>query len=162
MPQTAKLGAGAVFVNHTTLPEPAPNCVAGPLMVVTIPARIPEDTSSQFIRHFFSVFIARNDFAVTTLDLDAIVSQFQTSPSLYHASIAVGALDLGKKSADRRREATLAALKSYRTSLINFQREIQGTEIRRNDAGLWTTLFLGLFEVTITFSPDQCQLPSLN
>ncbi len=137
-------------MNYTTLPEvTAHNCVAGPLTAASIPARIPADRPSQFIRHFFSEFIARNDFAVSMLDLDTITSQFQTSPSLYHASIAVGALDLSKKSASHGKEATVAALKSYRTSLISFHKEIQRTQIQRNDAGLWTTLFLGLFEVSL-------------
>lgn len=115
--------------------------------IILIPAKVPEDSSSQFIRHFFSNFLTRNDFAVGVLDLNTIIYQCQSSPSLHHASIAIGALDLSTQSTCGRRAATLAALNSYRASITNFQTEIQAQEIQRQDASLWTTLFLGLFEV---------------
>lgn len=82
--------------------------------------------------------------------MDGIVANFQSSPSLYHAAIAVGALNASKEMlapAEERRAATVAALSSYRTSLVEFQEEIRCRDIKKNDAALWTTLFLGLFEV---------------
>jgi hypothetical protein len=145
VPQVAKKQTGPVFVNATAAHKaPASTASCG---LIQIPAKVPEAQSSQFIQHFFSGFLGRNNFAAGTLDLDTIVCQFQSSPSLYHASIAIGALDLSRKSTEGRKPAILAALNSYRSSIASFQTEIQVREIRRQDAGLWTTLFLGLFEV---------------
>lgn len=109
-----------------------------------------QNTTSPFTNHFFTAFLLRNDFAGVSLDLDTITSQFQSTPSLYHASIAVGALDLGNTftySTSEKKAARLEALTSYRASVINFQTEIQCTSIKQSDACLWTTFFLGLFEV---------------
>jgi hypothetical protein len=54
------------------------------------------DKSDIFIKHFFTAFLVRNNFG-GVLDLDAIVSQFQKSPPMYYALVAVVALDLSKK-----------------------------------------------------------------
>ena len=111
---------------------------------------IAQDTTSRFTNHFFSGFLVRNDFAVGPLDLDTITSQFQSTASLYHASIAVGALDYANAVPSfgiEKRAAKMKALDSYRTSVVKFQTEIQCTRIQQSDACLWTTLFLGLFEV---------------
>jgi hypothetical protein len=111
---------------------------------------IGQDPTSRFTNHFFTNFLIRNDFAVGSLDLDTIISQFQSIPSLYHASVAVGALDFANafpSLSKEKRAATLKALDSYRTSVVKFQAEIQCTRIQKSDSCLWTTLFLGLFEV---------------
>ena len=113
-----------------------------------------QDTTSRFTNHFFTAFLVRNDFSGVSLDLDTIASQFQSTPSLYHATIAVGALDLGNASASftsGKKAARLEALNSYRESVIKFQIEIQCTTIKQSDACLWTTFFLGLFEVSGPF-----------
>lgn len=105
-----------------------------------------KDVSNQFINHFFVTFMINNGLGVM-IDTDAIISQFQSSPSLYHASIAVGALDLSRRHHLHQPNASVLALKSYRTSVINFQSELQERDFLKSDEGLWTTLFLGLFEV---------------
>jgi len=88
-----------------------------------------------------------NNALGVTIDMDTIISQFQSSPSLYHASIAVGALDLSRKHHLHESNAYFSALKSYRTSVVTFQSELQEPNFLKSDEGLWTTLFLGLFEV---------------
>lgn len=114
------------------------------------PRGIPCKASDAFLAQFFSVFIAKNDFAGGNLDMDAIVSCFQTSSSLYHCARAIGALDIrnAASSATERREATMDALLSYRNSIANFRSEIQVQTIAENDSALWTSFFLGLFEVS--------------
>jgi hypothetical protein len=70
---------------------------------------------------------------------------------LYHASVAVGALDLSKKhyscSTAESRDAGVRALTAYRTSVLGFQKDIENNSIQQSDASLWTTFFLGLFEL---------------
>ena len=130
--------------------------------VLELATNISQDVSCRFIHHFFSTFLVRNDFACGALDLDTIIYQFQRSPSLYQASIAVGALDVGNSSATagERKATKLIALMSYRASINEFQVEIQATQIRRESACLWTTLFLGLFDVSSSLTSFN-QLDSL-
>lgn len=118
---------------------------------LTFHKRVKQPKYINYIGYFFSVFIVRNDFSGGSLDMDGIVANFQSSPSLYHAAIAVGALHTSKEtlsSLKERRVATVIALSSYKSSLVSFQEEIQLRDIKKNDAALWTTLFLGLFEVS--------------
>jgi hypothetical protein len=111
--------------------------------------KVREDNLSLFLNNFFSHFLVRNYFGAT-LDLGTIISQFQKSPSLYHASIAVGALDMSRRplSHIKSKDAALSALTAYHTSITIFQTEIEGKNVCLNDINLWTTLFLGLFEVS--------------
>jgi hypothetical protein len=109
---------------------------------------LPNETDAA-LAQFFIVFIARNDFSGGDLDIDAIVSCFQPS-SLYHAALAIGALDLRNisPSLSNRRVATARALASYQISITSFSSEIQSSNIGQSDEALWTTFFLGLFEVS--------------
>lgn len=109
-----------------------------------------DGSSDQFINHFFTSFIARNGFGVD-IDLTTIISQFQHSSSLYHVSVAVGALDLSMQNPSKK--STFHALQSYRASVTNFQSELQRPGFLQSDDGLWTTFFLGLFEVKISSPP---------
>ncbi|KAL5317137.1 hypothetical protein ACEPPN_014231 [Leptodophora sp. 'Broadleaf-Isolate-01'] len=157
IPPPATKSAGIIFVNDKSHSSSTSNSKLQPKILdqtltitVTLPKKVQEPKSSNFIAQFFSVFIVRNDFSGGSLDMDGIVANFQSSPSLYHAAIAVGALNASKEMlapAEERRAATVAALSSYRTSLVEFQEEIRCRDIKKNDAALWTTLFLGLFEL---------------
>jgi hypothetical protein len=158
VPQAAAPKSAAVFVNSSVLSSGRQDTPAFQTISAirshacepTICSNVPLDKSSIFTKHFFKTFLATNDFG-GTLDLDTIIGQFQKSPSLYHASIAVGALDLSKKgllrSAVEVRDTKVGALTAYRTSVVDFQRDIESRAIQQNDASLWTTFFLGLFEV---------------
>ncbi|KAK0110175.1 hypothetical protein ONS95_002826 [Cadophora gregata] len=158
VPPAPSKRTGVVFVNKA----PSQNFVTNSEQIIldqqlVIPKVVDRLQSADFIARFFSVFIVRNDFSGGSLDMDAIVTNFQYSPSLYHAAVAVGALDASKHAlppAKERRVATVAALSSYKTSLVAFQEEIQRRDIRKNDAALWTTLFLGLFELMSDFSGE--------
>jgi hypothetical protein len=110
---------------------------------------VPLEKPIVFAGHFFSEFLAANDFA-GALDLNTIITQFQSSPSLYYASIAVGALDLSNKLLQaptrERKDARVGALTAYRTSIASFRKDIINGEVKQNDSSLWSTLFLSLFE----------------
>lgn len=90
--------------------------------------------------------------------METITSQFQTSPGLHHVFIAIGALSLSRTSGKERKEMTCKALLEYRTSLNAFRAEIRGNGTPLNtNSGLWTTFFLGIFEVNnhIPFPSSQ-------
>lgn len=111
--------------------------------------KVSEGSSALFAKHFFSGFLARNDFG-GLLDLGTIISEFQRSPSMYHASIALGALDLSRRSVPtlppERKDAAVGAFTAYHTSIAKLKAEIESNNTPR-DVNLWTTFFLGLFEV---------------
>lgn len=112
----------------------------------------------QFIKHFFSGFLARNDLG-GVLDLDTIVSGFQNSPSLYNVVVAIGASDRstqhGPSTSKIERLSRPSALKAYRASVIQFQAEVQGKDFLQATSSLWTTFFLGLFEVFVFPYPQN-------
>jgi hypothetical protein len=143
-----------VFVNvSSSAPSKgrsSPSAVIPPL-APRLCSKVPEANLSLFIKHFFSVFLVRNNFG-GALDVGSIISQFQNSPSLYHASIAVGALDLSRNLllslATDRKDTALGALTAYRTSITTFQSDIMRKDAQIKEVNLWTTFFLGLFEVS--------------
>jgi hypothetical protein len=112
--------------------------------------KVSEGSSALLVKHFFSGFLARNDFG-GHLDLGTITSEFQRSPSMYHASIALGALDLSRRPAPtispgRRKDAAVGAFTAYHTSIAKLKAEILSNSTPQ-DVNLWTPFFLGLFEV---------------
>jgi hypothetical protein len=144
----AKRATGVVFLNQTVLSQLCPSNTVQE--VSTVPKQMRQTPTNVHIAHFFSEFLVKNDFAGGSLDLDNIIPSFQTSPSLYHASIAVAALDMSKNTllpSTQRKSATVAALTSYQASINNFSIGIQKTKLNKNNAALWTTFFLGIFEV---------------
>lgn len=127
------------------------------LSVVTPPPapklclKVQEGNIPRFINHFFSEFLVRNDVG-RAWDLSNIIPQFQNSPSLYYASIAVGALDMSGRgllpSSIESKHTNMNALTAYHTSITKFQIEMANKNARLSDVNLWTTLFLGIFEVS--------------
>lgn len=69
---------------------------------------------------------------------------------MYHASIALGALELSRRPGltlpPERKAAAVGAFTAYRTSIAELKAEIVSNNVLR-DVNLWTTFFLGLFEV---------------
>ncbi|KUL85266.1 hypothetical protein ZTR_07925 [Talaromyces verruculosus] len=69
---------------------------------------------------------------------------------MYHASIALGALDLSRRPVPtlppEGKDAAVGAFKAYHTSIAKLKAEIVNNKTPR-DVNLWTTFFLGLFEL---------------
>ncbi|KAL5359303.1 hypothetical protein BJX96DRAFT_56290 [Aspergillus floccosus] len=70
---------------------------------------------------------------------------------MYHASIALGALDLCRNTLltiplDEKKDAAVEALTAYHISIAKLKTEIVSTSLPR-EVSLWTTFFLGLFEL---------------
>jgi hypothetical protein len=141
VPQVVLQKSGEIFVN-----------ISGPLKASGQPQNLdmnPSVPEDKFIKHFFSSFLVRNDLG-GTLDLETIISSFQESPSLYNVILALGAFDLKGKlttASDERKGTSLVAFSAYRTSIIAFQAEIENKGVLEKKSNLWTTFFLGLFEV---------------
>ncbi|GFG07891.1 hypothetical protein IFM5058_03647 [Aspergillus udagawae] len=150
VPQEIQPQASLVFVN-VSAPSKRSHCLspATSLPVLRLCPKVSEGSPTLFVKHFFSDFLARNDFG-GPLDLGTVISEFQRSPSLYQASIALGALDLSKRPLLTmplgRKDASVGALTAYHTSIAQLKDEIVSNRGPR-DVNLWTTFFLGLFEL---------------
>lgn len=147
-PQARDLGTEMVFINTRLKPTVNP------------PNGMSLKGEDIALARFFTVFISRNDFAGTHFDTDGIVCSFQTSSSLYNAAVAIGSLDLRNSSSSlvERRGVTASALQSYQKSVTTLRDDMKCTEIRQSDAALWTTFFLGLFEVCVPMFYPQHQI----
>ncbi|KIN06342.1 hypothetical protein OIDMADRAFT_176424 [Oidiodendron maius Zn] len=151
VPQATPTKTDVVFVNIST--EPTRSTTRSAMIRPSMPEICPkmrEDNLSLFINNFFSNFLARNDFGVGW-DHSTMIYQFQKSPSLYHASIAVGALDMSRRlssfSSIQAKDAVMGSIMAYAASLTQLHTEIESENLGRSDITLWTTLLLGLFEL---------------
>lgn len=121
---------------------------------VSVPAEVPLDLQSHLSKHFFEAFMIANDFAVSaSLDVAVIAKLRLGSSSLQIATMAIAALDASRNSQvlspTEKMKAGELALGAYRKSVICLQKDIEDECVLRSDAFLWSTFFLGIFEVIL-------------
>ncbi|KAI9041142.1 uncharacterized protein KD926_007412 [Aspergillus affinis] len=112
---------------------------------------IARDRDTRLLDCFVS-FIQRNmfttSFASIVPDLLPLIS---TSPVLYHAVIAIGALDAHRQSAGRALRGDtppyVDAMTSYHKSMGILRSCLEENNVFQRDDILWATFFLGLFEL---------------
>ncbi|KAL5334409.1 hypothetical protein BJX70DRAFT_378400, partial [Aspergillus crustosus] len=99
----------------------------------------------------FVVFIKKNTLTVSfPLILPDLLALLPTSAVMHHAAAALGALEAAKLSLRTQSgqiALRIAAVKSYRTALSTLQSCLTDANVAERDDILWTTIFLGLFEL---------------
>lgn len=110
-----------------------------------------EKKETRILDYFFA-FFCHNQFVRNSESLaKALLPLLQTSPLLYSAVTAVGALDAARRgscSAYSRTESPhFIALRAYSNSIGALQTALLGRHVAQRDDVLWSTFFLGLFEV---------------
>jgi hypothetical protein len=101
---------------------------------------------------YFVAFIQQNMF---TMSFSSIVPDLLplilTSPVLYHAVIAIGALDANRCTGGRALQGEkppyLDAMTSYHKSMGILRSSLGNGNVTQREDILWATFFLGLFEV---------------
>lgn len=87
-------------------------------------------------------------FASIVSDLLPLIS---TSPVLYHAVIAVGAMDANRHTGGRvskgEKSPYVDAMTSYHRSMGILQLSLGNRDVMQREDILWAIFFLGLFEV---------------
>jgi hypothetical protein len=121
-------------------------------VALAVPPVISLDLHTKLSKHFFSVFIQANDFTVAkSLNLNLIEHLWQTNSGLREAIVAVAALDASRRSQTisygKKGGIATTALKAYRKALLSLQTDLDCQMILSSDACLWSTFFLGIFEV---------------
>lgn len=112
---------------------------------------IGKDKSTRLLDYFAS-FIEHNmftrSFASIVPDLLPLIS---TSPVLYHAVIAVGALDPNRHSGGRalqgEKSPYVDSMTSYHKSMGILRSCLGNRDVMQKEDVLWATFFLGLFEL---------------
>jgi hypothetical protein len=132
-------------------------------MALAVPPAISLDRQTKLSKHFFSVFIQTNDFTVAkNLNLNLIEQLWQTNSGLREAIMAVAALDASRRSQTlsygSKSVVATTALKEYKKALLSLQNDLDCQMILKNDACLWSTFLLGIFEVGPFREPmsDRC------
>ena len=132
-------------------------------VALAVPPAISLDLHTKLSKHFFSVFMQTNDFAVAKiLNLNVIEHLWQTNSGLREAIVAVAALDASRRSQTlsygKKSVVATTALKAYKKALRSLQTDLDCQMILNSDACLWSTFFLGIFEVNAFCEPmrDRC------
>ncbi|KAK4935329.1 hypothetical protein LTR10_023591 [Elasticomyces elasticus] len=116
-----------------------------------ISARVRTDHTSVYISHLFSSFLHQHCFIGKDgnehRDLKRLIN---SSSSLHNAALALGALDL--EVYKRPKSAFVksgTALKYYHEAVKSLQDDIAHSEtsVRKDNARLWSTILLGIFEL---------------
>ncbi|KAJ5371884.1 hypothetical protein N7517_003890 [Penicillium concentricum] len=112
---------------------------------------IGKDKGTRLLDYFVS-FIQQNMF---TMGFSSIVPDLlpliSTSPLLYHAVIAVGALDANRHTGGRalqgEKPPNVDAMTSYHQSIGILRSCVGNSNVMQREDVLWATFFLGLFEL---------------
>ncbi|KAB5566309.1 fungal-specific transcription factor domain-containing protein [Coniochaeta sp. 2T2.1] len=100
--------------------------------------------------YYFDVFVQRNTFVASTASYDTDIKKLLGTESgsyLTHAVTALGALQSSKLNSSTRKEDSYTALQAYSSSVIALQETMTHSNSPSRLHVLWTTLFLGLFEL---------------
>ena len=112
---------------------------------------IAPDPTSRYLTHFHSSFLRSNVVIGRPWDeFQDVQSLLQDSPGLYSVAIAVGALDSRTRSCCGHPPHSASALHYYKAAISAVQPELAEPNLRTNETVLWSTFFLGIFEVGYT------------
>ena len=119
-----------------------------------VPARAPSIRDESYVTYFFTSFLYQNVF--TSEFATALSPLLHYSPELRDAVSAIAALHMtqhGQSTSDH--DDKLAALQAYSQSVRRIQERIASQSFIRDPSSLWTTLLLGVFEVS-RFRRSRC------
>jgi hypothetical protein len=112
---------------------------------------VPLDDESWLASSFFSTFLSANNITGSTLDIRPVSLAYQLYPSLRKSVNAIALIDSSKKpcsySSLSKTFGKFEALRAYQAAMLDLQKELANPSMLSGDGCLWTTLFLGLFEV---------------
>ena len=113
----------------------------------SISRSITPDDLSRYITHFNTSFLSSNSFTGgSTAQFQDVNELLRDSSTLRDAVIAVGALDAERRGYPcKTGEST--ALRYYRASISSVQIDLLRPDLRDNASVLWSTFFLGIFEL---------------
>lgn len=145
-----------VFVHATKAHEPDDKRIQKKGTLASLPRQVSVLESETHLTYFFTSFLSQNAFT-------SISEQFQTSLcSLFYSSVglrdaisAISALHIAQITGATPAEGDdPVALRAYARSVQCMQARIASVSIVRDPSALWTTLLLGVFEVSEHMPPS--------
>lgn len=117
---------------------------------MAVPAQILSTRDDFYLTYFFTSFLYQNTFSGVTPQFGtALSSLLHQSPELRDAVKAISALHVTHHSQlTANHDDKLAALQAYSRSVQHVQRRIVSQSFICDPSSLWTTLLLGIFEVS--------------
>jgi hypothetical protein len=105
------------------------------------------DDLSRYITHFNTSFLSSNSFTgSSTAQFRDVNELLRDSSTLQNAVIAVSALDVERREY-LPKTGESPALRYYRASISSVQTDLLRPDLRNNASVLWSTFFLGIFEL---------------
>jgi len=119
-------------------------------VAIRVPAREPSIRADFYVTYFFTSFLHRNAFTGITSQFGiALSSLLHHSPELHDAVSAISALHITQHGQSTfNHDDKLAALQAYSQSVQRVRGRIASQSFIRDPSSLWTTLLLGVFEVS--------------
>ncbi|KAH8593573.1 hypothetical protein B0O99DRAFT_596081 [Bisporella sp. PMI_857] len=161
VPPSPQNDSAIVFINQTDgsqlpyKPEQESQVIS---TLLSLPPKIKSDTVTQLTGHFFTGFLDTNDFTDNRIMSERISSLYQSSRSLYHALVSIAALDASKHatgwSTREVKAVELAAFNSYHISMVALSIDLKEDRLITNDACLWSTFLLSIFELMYDATGD--------
>ncbi|KAL4867466.1 hypothetical protein BDV12DRAFT_198159 [Aspergillus spectabilis] len=161
-PQQQKRDAVAIFVQTIGPNESGEDSIGSDKRIVASTAIeqcttigplkiIPVDQNTRFLAQFV-VFVEKNALTVRfPLLLPDLLSLLPTSAVMHHAATALGALEAIRFNPENlvpgQISPRMAAIRAYQTTLAALQSCLGEANVAERDDVLWTTIFLGLFEL---------------
>lgn len=110
---------------------------------------------------YFASFIQHNMFTMSFVSIVSdLLPLISTSPVLYHAVIAVGALNANRHTGGRalkgEKSPYVDAMTSYHKSMGILRSSLGNRDVMQKEDVLWATFFLGLFEVFFLSGRASC------
>ena len=117
---------------------------------LSLSPQAPSTKSDTYLKYFFRYFLHENGFTgIAPLLQISLSSLVHYSPELYDAINAISALHLTQHSQVAFRKIDdLAALQAYSRAVHRVQDKIATKSLLYDPSALWTTLLLGVFEVS--------------
>ena len=123
------------------------NAVAFPAHPSHISRLMLPDQHCSLLTHFYVSFLSLNSFTGRSDGFQSVHALLRDSPTLFNAAIAVSALHVRGQDSALRLPRTNVALRSYMAAVCGLRRNLDDRDQRLDDSTLWSTFFLGIFEV---------------
>jgi len=115
----------------------------------SIPKRVDSNTNDLLVDHFHNSFLRMNSFTGRPASAsNAIHSYLVSSPALSNVAMAISSIVTQREQCPSD-SPKAQSIQYYRQAVTSLQTDLQDQRLNRNYSVLWSTFFLGLFEVSL-------------
>ena len=100
--------------------------------------------------HFYTSFLQMNSFTGRSALASRTIQPFlESSPALANVALAISSM-LTQRKQSPNKPPRAQSIQFYRNAVTSLQTDLKDQRLNYNHSVLWSTFFLGLFEVRIT------------